>query len=242
MGSVGLNTYSKGPNPGAKSWDHASMEILSAIGLSTAAGLNAYIPLMVLGLLDRFTNLLTLPPTWAWISEPWVLILMAVLLAIEVIADKVPVVDSVNDVLQTVIRPASGGIVFASGMGSQTTTVTDPAGFAADSSQWLPIVIGIAIALVIHLSKASARTVANASTAGMAAPIASTSEDAVSLFLSVVAIIFPVIALIVVMGVFGVLIWMARGVRKVVGSARPQQSDPLGHARPEPAPDSDSFE
>jgi uncharacterized membrane protein len=91
------------------------MELLTGFGLATAAGLNAYIPLLTLGLLARFTDLVTLPAGWAWLENGWVMAIVAVLLVVEVVADKVPALDSVNDVIQTFVRPTAGGIVFGSG-------------------------------------------------------------------------------------------------------------------------------
>ena len=83
------------------------MEVLTGFGLATAAGLNAYIPLLALGLLARFTDLVTLPAGWAWLENGWVLAIVGALLVIEVVADKIPALDTVNDVIQTVFRPAA---------------------------------------------------------------------------------------------------------------------------------------
>ena len=85
------------------------MELLTGFGLATAAGLNAYIPLLALGLLSRFTDLVTLPAGWSWLENGWVMAIVAVLLVVEIIADKIPALDSVNDTVQTFIRPTAGG-------------------------------------------------------------------------------------------------------------------------------------
>ncbi len=66
------------------------LETLTGIGLATSAGLNAYIPLLMIGLLGRFTDLITLPGPWQWLENGWVLGVLAVLLAIEFVADKIP--------------------------------------------------------------------------------------------------------------------------------------------------------
>ena len=106
------------------------MELLTGLGLATAAGLNAYIPLLALGLLSRFTGLIDLPHGYAWLENSWVLTIVAVLLVVEIVADKIPALDSVNDAIQTFVRPTSGGIVFGSGTAAQTPAVTDPGAFA----------------------------------------------------------------------------------------------------------------
>jgi len=170
-------------------------ELLTGTGLASSAGLNAYIPLLTVGVLARYTSLITLPDGWQWMSDEWVLGILAVLLVVEVVADKVPVVDHVNDVVQTVVRPTAGGLAFGAGSASETVTVSDPGGFFS-SDQWVPVLVGVLIALGIHLLKATARPVINTATAGIGAPVASTAEDATSVVMSVVAILLPVLVLV----------------------------------------------
>ena len=172
------------------------MELLTGLGLASAAGLNAYIPLLAMGLLARFTNLVNLPHGWVWLENGWVLTIVAVLLAVEVVADKIPALDSVNDVIQTLVRPTAGGIVFGAGTAAQTATVTDPGAFVS-SGQWIPIAIGVVVALVMHLTKTAVRPVANVATAGVAAPVLSTFEDVTSIGLVFVAILLPALVLVV---------------------------------------------
>lgn len=176
------------------------LEILTGTGLAVAAGLNAYIPLLLLGLAARFLDVVALPAGWTWLENEWVLGGLAVLLVIEVVADKVPVVDTINDWLQTIIRPAAGGIVFGSGSGAQTVAVTDPDAFFA-SQQWVPIAAGIVIALVVHVAKMAARPAANALTAGAAAPVMSTVEDLGALGFSILALVIPVLVVVALVGI-----------------------------------------
>ena len=164
------------------------MELLTGFGLATAAGLNAYIPLLALGLLSRFTDLVTLPHGWAWLENGWVMTVVAALLVIEVVADKIPALDSVNDTIQTFVRPTAGGIVFGSGTAAQTSAVTDPGAFV-HSGQWIPVAIGVVTALVVSLTKSTVRPAANVATAGMAAPALSTIEDVASVGLVFLAIL-----------------------------------------------------
>lgn len=171
------------------------MELLTGFGLATAAGLNAYIPLLALGLLSRFTDLVTLPHAWAWLENGWVMSIVAALLVVEVVADKVPALDSVNDVVQTFVRPTAGGIVFGSGTAAQTSAVTDPGAFA-QSGQWIPIAVGVLTALVVSLTKSTVRPAANVATAGVAAPVLSTIEDVASVGLVFAAILLPVLVLV----------------------------------------------
>ena len=174
------------------------MELLTGFGLATAAGLNAYIPLLALGMLSRFTDLVTLPHGWAWLENGWVMTIVAVLLVIEVIADKIPGLDSINDTIQTFVRPTAGGIVFGSGTAAETAAVADPGAFA-QSGQWVPIAIGVVTALVVSLTKSAVRPAANVATAGVAAPVLSTVEDVTSVTLVFIAILIPVLVLVVLL-------------------------------------------
>ncbi|MBF0673046.1 MAG: DUF4126 domain-containing protein [Salinibacterium sp.] len=180
------------------------IEVLTGAGLAMSAGLNAYVPLLVLGLASRFTELVALPAQWAWLENEWVLGIVGLLLLIEVVADKVPVVDSINDWIQTIVRPTAGGLAFGSGSSAETVAVTDPAQFL-ESNQWVPIVSGVVIALVVHLAKLAVRPVVNAVTAGLAAPVVSTLEDVTSVTLTVLALVLPVLVIVAV----PLLVWFA---------------------------------
>ena len=117
--------------------------------------------------------------------------IVAVLLVVEIVADKIPALDSINDTIQTFVRPTAGGIVFGSGTAAQTAAVTDPGAFA-QSGQWIPVAIGVVVALVVSLTKSTVRPAANVATAGVAAPVLSTLEDVTSVGLVFVAILIPV--------------------------------------------------
>jgi hypothetical protein len=189
------------------------MELLTGFGLATAAGLNAYIPLLALGLLSRFTDLVTLPHGWAWLENGWVMTIVAALLVVEIVADKVPALDSINDAVQTFVRPTAGGIVFGSGTAAQTSAVADPGAFA-QSGQWIPVVIGVVTALVVSLTKSTVRPAANVATAGMAAPVLSTVEDIASVGLVFLAILVPVLVLVAVVALVWAVVRIVRRRRR----------------------------
>lgn len=169
--------------------------IFTAFGLSTSAGLNAYLPLLIVALTARFTNLITLQPPFDWLTNPWVIALLAVLLLIEIFADKVPLVDHANDVIQTVVRPAAGAILFA----ANANVITDvhPA---------LALGAGLLLAGGVHTAKATVRPVVTATTGGLGNPVVSTIEDIVALVVSVMAILLPVLTFIAIV-VLAALIW-----------------------------------
>ncbi len=191
------------------------LEVLTGSGLAVAAGLNAYIPLLILGLAGRFLDFVVLPAGWAWLENEWVLGILGVLLVIEIVADKIAVVDSVNDWLQTIVRPAAGGIAFGTGAASQTAVVTDPASFFT-SSAWVPVAVGVVLALATHVTKMASRPALNAVTVGAAAPVVSTAEDIGSVILSFLALLIPVLVIVALGGVVVgfVLLLRRRGRRK----------------------------
>jgi hypothetical protein len=195
------------------------LELLTGTGLAASAGLNAYIPLLTLGLMARFTDVISLPAGWQWLENPWVLGILAVLLAVEVVADKIPAVDHVNDVLQTAVRPTAGGLTFGATSVSETVTVSDPAQFFSDYT-WVPIALGVVIALVVHAGKAVTRPVVNTMTAGFGAPVVSTVEDTFSLGLSVVAIVIPIL----VVALLAPMVWLFVVALRRLRRARARQA------------------
>ena len=156
------------------------LDLASAFGLSTSAGLNAYIPMLTVALLAKFTNLINLQEPWDALTNWWIIGILAVLLIIEELADKIPAVDTVNDIIQTLVRPTAGAILFAAT--TQQSINMHPV---------LAFGCGIVLAGSVHVIKAGARPAVTALTAGTGNPIVSTVEDLISAVTSVVAIIFP---------------------------------------------------
>jgi hypothetical protein len=173
----------------------AFLSLATAFGLSTSAGLNAYIPLLVVALLARLTSLVTLNEPYDALSSWWVIGTLAVLLVVEILVDKVPAVDTVNDVIQTFIRPAAGAILFA----ATTNTVGLHPVLAA--------VCGVILAGGVHVVKAGGRPVLAATTAGVGNPIVSTIEDVVSFVTSVLAIVAPYLMIALTVMWLALFIW-----------------------------------
>jgi Domain of unknown function (DUF4126) len=188
-------------------------ELLTGAGLAASAGLNAYIPLLAIGLLARYTSLIDPPASWQWITNGWVLLILALLLAVEVVADKIPAIDSANDVLHTVIRPTAGGLAFGAASQSQTVTVSNPGTFFG-GHQWVPVAAGVIIALCVHGTKATARPVINVSTLGAGAPVVSTIEDVLSVLMSVVAIVLPFLIVVFLAAFVWFFVWARRRRRR----------------------------
>ena len=187
------------------------MGLSAAIGLATSAGLNAYIPLLVYGVLARYTDYVNLPEGWMWLTDPILLAIVGILLIIEIIADKIPAVDSANDVIQTLVRPTSGGIIFASAF-AEENLVSSSAIFQ-QTQTWVWIAVGFVVALVMHLVKTTARPVVNAGTVGTGTPVVSTAEDVVSAFLAAAAIFAPFLVFIILAIFLVPVMWLIAKIR-----------------------------
>jgi hypothetical protein len=169
--------------------------ILAGFGLAGAAGLNAWLPLLIVGLAARFTDWITLGSPYNLLSDPIVIIILLVLLGIEVFADKIPAVDSINDVIQTVIRPSAGAVLFAAN-----------AGAFSDLNPVLALVLGLLAAGSVHAVKATSRPMITATTGGLANPLVSLLEDVMSAVVAILALIAPILA-IIVFALFALGLW-----------------------------------
>jgi hypothetical protein len=157
--------------------------IISAFGLSASAGLNAYIPLLTVALLAKFTPLIRLSPPWDTLTSWWVIGVLILLSVVEFFADKIPAVNHVNDAVQTIVRPAAGAIVFAAG--SSNIAKVDPV---------LALIAGLLVAGGVHAVKSLVvRPAVTATTAGVGNVPVSIAEDATSTLVSVLSIVVPVV-------------------------------------------------
>lgn len=171
--------------------------IFTAFGLSASAGLNAYIPLLVVGLLARYTELLNLNQPWDTLANPWIVLLLCVLVIIEMLADKIPAVNHVNDLIQTFIRPAAGAIAFAAS-----------ANVVTDVSPVLALAAGLLVAGTVHVTKSGVvRPAITATTGGAGNVPVSVAEDVTSTVLSIIAVVLPILigTLLVVIASF--IVW-----------------------------------
>ena len=159
----------------------AISNLLTAFGLSSASGLNAYIPLLSVALTARLTDWIKLSPPFDILANEWVIGVLIVLLVIEMIVDKIPAADSLNDVIQTFVRPAAGAILFAASTN------------ALEVHPVLAAILGLVLAFSVHAVKATARPVVTASTGGLGNAFVSVGEDVVSAGVSIVALIMPLI-------------------------------------------------
>ncbi len=157
----------------------------AAFGLAGSAGLNAYIPLLIVAVAGRYPlhdPILELAAPYNVLSNPWIILLLSVLLIIEMLVDKIPAVDTLNDGIQTFIRPAAGAILFAAN-----------ANVITDISPILTLAAGLMLAGGVHTTKMVARPFVTTSTAGTGNWAVSIVEDVVAFFTSILALILPII-------------------------------------------------
>lgn len=174
--------------------------ILTAFGLSASAGLNAYIPLLIVGVIAHYTDWISLTSPYDLLANPWVLIVVGILLIIEMLADKFPAVNHVNDAIQTVIRPAAGAIVFAAS-----------AHVITDLNPVIAIICGLLVAGSVHTVKAAAiRPAITATTGGTANVPVSIAEDIIATTLSILSIVLPILVVIFIALVIFLVVWWLR--------------------------------
>ncbi len=171
--------------------------IFSAFGLSASAGLNAYIPLLAISLLAKFTDLIELQSPWDTLTSWWIIGALIILGTIEFFADKIPAVNHINDIIQTFVRPAAGAIAFA----ASAKVITD-------LSPILSMGLGLLVAGSVHAVKSVAvRPALTATTGGVANTPVSIAEDIISTFLSILAILIPIIIGIILVLMTTTYIW-----------------------------------
>ncbi len=176
--------------------------VFSAFGLSASAGLNAYIPLLVVGVIAHyFPNTLKLNQPWDLIANPYILILLGVLVIIEMLADKIPVVNHINDLIQTFIRPAAGAVAFA----ASAKVITDVHPLIA-------LACGLLVAGGVHIVKSAAvRPVVTATTGGAGNIPVSIAEDVAAMGVSILSVILPIfMAILLITFIVLLALWFAR--------------------------------
>jgi hypothetical protein len=174
--------------------------IISAFGLSASAGLNAYVPLLVISLLGRYTDLITLSSPWDALESPWIIGLLVVLITIEFFADKVPAVNHVNDAIQTFVRPAAGALLFA----ASAKVVTDV-------HPLLSLGAGLLVAGGVHAVKSLAvRPAVTATTGGAGNIPVSILEDVISGVVSILSVIIPILFAVFAILLTAWIVWKMR--------------------------------
>lgn len=170
--------------------------IFTAFGLSASAGLNAYLPLLIVALTARYTTLMQLNEPWSVLTNGWVIGVLVVLLLIEMTVDKIPAVDTLNDIIQTVGRPAAGAVLFAAG-----------SGVVGDLHPVLALIAGLILAGGVHAAKTAVRPAVTATTGGTGNWLVSLAEDLLAFISAILAILLPIFMVLMVIFAFLLFFW-----------------------------------
>jgi len=185
------------------------LNILSAFGLSASAGLNAYIPLLVVAFTARFTNLIKLSEPWNALTNEWVIGVLVVLSLVEFFADKIPAVNHVNDAIQTFIRPVAGAVLFAAS-----------ANVITDVHPIFSLALGLLVSGGVHTVKAAAvRPAVTATTGGAGNLPVSILEDVISALVSLLAVIIPIAIGLFLLLVAILVLWLVYRRRERLSKA-----------------------
>jgi len=183
-----------------------------AMGTAWVSGINLYASVATLGLLSRFANL-QLPGGLTALTNWWVIGVGLALYLIEFVADKIPLIDSIWDVVHTFIRIPAGAVLAAAAFGDFDKGV-----------QVVAFLLGGGLALSSHGTKAATRAVINTSPEPVTNVAASLTEDVVAVGSILLAAFYPVLLIIVV--VVGLMISMVvlpktvKYFRRVLGKMR----------------------
>ncbi len=176
------------------------------LGAAVASGLRLYATVAVLGFLGR-EGLIALPPGLAPLTHAGVIVAAAALYLVEFLADKIPLVDSIWDLVHTFIRvPAAALLAWA--------------GFSGAPEEWRIVAALVCggVALSAHGLKASARAAVNASPEPVTNWLASLAEDGLTAFLLYLAVKHPLAAALSAAAVVVLAIllarWMWRALRR----------------------------
>lgn len=162
------------------------LALATGLGLATASGLNAYLPLLTIGVFARL-GWIQLAAPFDLLTNVFVLLIIAALAALDFVGDKVPAVDSLLHAAGLIISPLAGVIVALASQGD-----------VAQINPVLVAVAGLIAAGSTQAARAAARPVVTAATAGTGNVVVSAAEDGAALTLSVLAILVPVLAVILV--------------------------------------------
>jgi hypothetical protein len=176
------------------------------LGFSFAAGINLYATIAILGAAARY-GWVDLPPQYRVFDNNWIIGGAIVLYLVEFIADKIPWVDSLWDVIHTVIRPAGGAMIAVASIGHAQPWV-----------QAVAAIAGATLATSTHVAKAGTRAAANTSPEPFTNWALSFAEDGFVLGLALLALTHPLAAGVVVLVSLALIVvtlrWLIKGIRR----------------------------
>ncbi len=174
------------------------LSVLIGVGLAAACGMRVFVPLLVLSIAAK-AHAVQLDPAMAWLASTPALVALAIATVAEIIAYKFPVVDNLLDTIATPSAVIAGVLVAE----SQFHFI------GADGAmlKWAAaVIVGGSVAGVVQGATVLIRAKSTALTAGLANPVFATAESLSSVALSVIAVVFPVLAAVFVCVALGLAI------------------------------------
>lgn len=157
---------------------------LLGLGLAAAAGLRAFLPLLLLGVAARFELFgVSLNDKAEWLGSDAALVTLAIATALELAADKVPFLDHALSAVGTVTRPIAAVVAAGSVFAGVDPVVATVAG----------VVIGAPTALAFHAAQSGTRVASTATTGGLLNPVVSVVEDLLAVLTAGLALALPLL-------------------------------------------------
>ncbi|MGH7550935.1 MAG: DUF4126 domain-containing protein [Gemmatimonadota bacterium] len=189
------------------------IEIARALGFSFTSGVNLYATVAILGLAVRY-GWVDLPVQFEVFDNDLVIYGAIAMYIVEFLADKIPWVDSLWDAVHTVIRPLGGALIAVAAVGE-----------ASPGVEALVALLGGSVAATSHFAKAGSRAVINTSPEPASNTIASLLEDVLVFGLGLLALLFPIVALILVVALLVLILFFSvrlfRAARRRLRRVRP---------------------
>ncbi|WP_298117279.1 DUF4126 domain-containing protein [Flavobacterium sp.] len=179
------------------------LSICLGIGLASASGFRVFLPVFALSLASYF-NVIPLNESWAWIGGLPALISFGVAMIFEIFGYYIPFIDNLLDTIATPLAAIAGFIVMASTMVDISPTMTTI----------LAIIAGSGSATAFQGLTTTTRLASSVKTAGLGNPVVSTAETGTAITLSSLAIFLPILAIILVVIIFGIIYWIFKKLKK----------------------------
>ncbi len=146
------------------------MALFLGVVLAATCGLRAFLPLAMLSGL-AFFDLIDMGRGFHWMGNPIAMVCFSSAVLVEIVGDKIPLIDHMLDTVGAAVRPAAGALA-----ASSVIAGVDPIAACV-----IGLATGGVVAGGVHLGKASLRVGSTATTAGVANPVLSLIEDVVVL-------------------------------------------------------------
>lgn len=192
--------------------------IITGIVLAAAAGLNAFLPILALAVGDRISDSVNLDRPFNVISTPAGFLVLLVLVTLELVMDKIPNLQRVNEVLGYVVRPAAGAFLFMAMVEEEKSGVATV----------LALVFGLLIGGSVHVLKTRARSDIPEATRGALTPVISMVEDGVAFVVPLVTVLLPILGAILAVASAIFLGWF---YRKLPAMGMKMQASKVGASR-----------